>query len=59
MDKEAKSRCIYIEQELLEDMDTGDILLLDDGQLTFDILEKSATVARCKVVQGGVLSSKG
>ena len=59
MDQDAGNQeGVYIEQALLEDMDAGDVLLLDDGRLTFDILEKSATVARCKVVQGGVLSSK-
>ena len=53
MDKEAGNQdAVYIEQELLEDMDAGDVLLLDDGRLTFDILEKSNSVARCKVVQG-------
>ena len=37
MDKEAGNQdAVYIEQEL-EDMDAGDILLLDDGELTFDI----------------------
>ena len=49
---------VYIDQQLLEDMDAGDTLLLDDGRLTFEITEKSSGAARCKVIQGGVLSSK-
>ena len=53
MDEEAGNQdAVHIKQELLEDMDAGDVLLLDDGRLTFDILEKSNSVARCKVVQG-------
>ncbi len=59
MDPEAGNQdAVYIEQQLLEDMDAGDLLLLDDGRLTFDIVEKSASLARCKVIQGGILSSK-
>ena len=56
MDPEAGNQdAVYIEQQLLEDMDAGDLLLLDDGRLTFDIVEKSASLARCKVIQGGIL----
>jgi pyruvate kinase len=48
---------VYIAQALLEDIEQGSVLLLDDGRLTLQVREKNAYSAFCTVVQGGILSS--
>ena len=49
---------VFIAKDLLEDIDTSDILLLDDGRLTFQVNVKTAHALECTVIQGGILSSK-
>ena len=50
----------YIAQALLEDIEQGSILLLDDGRLTLRVTVKTAYLAVCTVVQCGILpSNKG
>jgi pyruvate kinase len=49
---------VYLDRELLEDINQGDTLLLDDGRLTLRVDEKSPRTAHCVTIQGGVLSSK-
>ena len=49
---------VYLDRELLEDINQGDTLLLDDGRLTLRVEEKSPRTAHCVTIQGGVLSSK-
>ena len=49
---------VYLERELLEDINTGDTLLLDDGRLTLRVEKKSPRTAHCVTIQGGLLSSK-
>jgi pyruvate kinase len=49
---------VYIAPELLQDIDQGSILLLDDGRLTLQVCIKTDHALQCTVVQGGVLSSK-
>lgn len=49
---------IFIAKDLLGDIVKGDILLLDDGRLTFEVNVKTAHAVECTVIQGGVLSSK-
>jgi pyruvate kinase len=44
-------------KELPNDVTRGDTLLLDDGQLALWVCEVAGSQIRCKVVQGGVLSS--
>ena len=48
---------VYIAQALLEDIEQGSVLLLDDGRLTLQVRVKTAYSAVCTVVQGGILSS--
>lgn len=49
---------VFIDKDLLGDIDKSDILLLDDGRLTFEVNVKKAHAVECTVIQGGVLSSK-
>lgn len=49
---------VFIAAELLEDIEQGNVLLLDDGRLTLKVTEKTVHAVQCKVMQGGVLSSK-
>ena len=44
-------------KELPQDVHAGDLLLLDDGRIVFEVLEVSGSRVRCKVVQGGELSN--
>ena len=49
---------VHIDSDLLKDISVGDILLLDDGRLTFNVTSRDDFSVTCLVVQGGVLSSK-
>lgn len=44
-------------KELPNDVVKGDVLLLNDGMLEFDVVEVKGTQVICKVVRGGVLSN--
>lgn len=44
-------------KELPNDVVKGDVLLLNDGMLEFDVLEVKGSQVFCKVVRGGVLSN--
>ncbi|MBB3169661.1 pyruvate kinase [Simiduia aestuariiviva] len=44
--------------DLIDDMDVGDRLTVDNGLINLEILEKHERVMRCKVIDGGVLKSK-
>jgi len=44
-------------KELPRDSRPGDVLLLDDGRIVFEVLEVRGETVRCKVVHGGVLSN--
>ncbi|MFT5331726.1 MAG: pyruvate kinase [Porticoccaceae bacterium] len=49
---------VFIAKDLIGDIDKSDILLLDDGRLTFEVKAKKAHAVECTVIQGGILSSK-
>jgi pyruvate kinase len=44
-------------KELPNDVVKGDVLLLNDGMLEFDVVEVKGTQVICKVVRGGILSN--
>ncbi|MCC6473217.1 MAG: pyruvate kinase [Burkholderiales bacterium] len=44
-------------KELPRDVGEGDVLLLDDGRIMFEVVEVEASAVRCRVVQGGELSN--
>ncbi|KAF0205286.1 MAG: pyruvate [Gallionellaceae bacterium] len=44
-------------KELPNDVIKGDVLLLNDGMLEFDVVEVKGSQVICKVVRGGVLSN--
>jgi pyruvate kinase len=44
-------------KELPRDVRAGDVLLLDDGRLVFDVAKVTGTEVHCKVRHGGVLSN--
>ncbi len=43
---------------LVHDVDSGDMLLLDDGHIVFEVESVQGTEIRCRVVQGGELANK-
>ena len=49
---------VFIDSELLNDIGVDDILLLDDGRLTFTVESRNNHSVTCRVTQGGPLSSK-
>ena len=49
---------VFIDSELLQDIGVDDILLLDDGRLTFTVESRDDHSVICRVTQGGPLSSK-
>ncbi|MGB0449481.1 MAG: pyruvate kinase, partial [Porticoccaceae bacterium] len=49
---------VFIDSELLKDIGVDDILLLDDGRLTFTVESRDDHSVMCRVTQGGPLSSK-
>jgi pyruvate kinase len=44
--------------DLVNDVEPGDTLLLNDGQIVLDVSEIRGTEVRCSVVRGGVLSNR-
>jgi pyruvate kinase len=44
-------------KELPQDVHPGDVLLLDDGRVVFEVLDVHGSRIRCKVVHGGELSN--
>ena len=56
--EQGNDKAIYIAQDLLEDIHQNDILILDDGRLTFEVKVKTEHAVTCTVLQGGILSSK-
>lgn len=49
---------VHIEQPYIDDVKNHDRLLLDDGRIELNVIEKSATSLTCRVTSGGILSSK-
>ena len=49
---------VFIDSDLLNDIGVDDILLLDDGRLTFTVESRNDHSVTCRVTQGGPLSSK-
>ncbi|MDA0871586.1 MAG: pyruvate kinase [Firmicutes bacterium] len=45
-------------QELFEDIEVGQYILIDDGKMRLDILEKKPGVLTCKVFNNGVIKTK-
>ncbi len=44
-------------KELPRDVHSGDVLLLDDGRIVFDVTKVAGTQVHCRVRHGGVLSN--
>ena len=44
-------------KSLPQESRAGDLLLLDDGRIVFEVLEVRGQVVHCKVIHGGVLSN--
>ncbi len=45
-------------QELFEDIQVGQYILIDDGKMRLDILEKKPGVLTCKIFNNGVIKTK-
>ena len=45
-------------QELFEDIEVGQYILIDDGKMRLDIIEKKPGVLTCKVFNNGVIKTK-
>ena len=44
--------------ELIDTVNVGDKITVDNGLINLEVLEKNAPLMRCKVIDGGVLGSK-
>ncbi len=44
--------------ELPADVKSGDMLLVDDGELSFRVEETTDTEIRCTVIDGGMMKSQ-
>jgi pyruvate kinase len=42
---------------LVQDLRTGDLVLLDDGRLELKVLEKGPDALQCRIIRGGILKS--
>jgi len=56
-DVEASSIQVNYE-DLVNDMDIGDILTVDNGLINFQVLSKEHRTMQCEVIDGGLLKSK-
>jgi len=56
-DKGSKERVGFSYKELLNDVNRGDTLLLDDGRIVLWVEEVSGQEIKCRTVVGGVLSN--
>ncbi|MBQ9116241.1 MAG: pyruvate kinase, partial [Clostridia bacterium] len=45
-------------KHLTEDLEVGDTILVNNGLVIFEVIELTATEARCKVIAGGELSNR-
>ena len=45
-------------EDLVKDMDTGDIITVDNGLINLKVLSKETKSMRCRVIDGGLLKSK-
>jgi pyruvate kinase len=45
-------------QALPHDVEKGELILLDDGNMTLEVLDKGDREVRCKVIYGGLLKNK-
>ena len=45
-------------KELVKDVDAGDILILNDGQVSMQVISVSKNIVNCSVVNGGILSDR-
>lgn len=53
------SECLFIRYApLLEDLKVGDTILLDDGLLKLEVVEKTENAFEARVLEGGVLRSR-
>ncbi len=43
---------------LIDDLEVGNRVMLADGTVSFEVVERSSDTARCVVVQGGILRSR-
>lgn len=56
---DVETRSIQINySNLIEDVDVGDRITVDNGLINLEVLEKTPPVMKCRVVDGGVLKSK-
>ena len=56
-DVEASSIQVNYE-DLVNDMDIGDIITVDNGLINFQVLSKEHRTMQCEVIDGGLLKSK-
>lgn len=58
-DEDVESSSIQINYEdLINDVQIGDKITVDNGLINLEVLDKEERVMRCKVIDGGVLKSK-
>mmetsp|Transcript_3027 Transcript_3027/g.5061 ORF Transcript_3027/g.5061 Transcript_3027/m.5061 type:complete len:520 (+) Transcript_3027:79-1638(+) len=56
--KSRKNTCTVNYDDFVNDVHVGDLLLVDGGMMSFEVLKISKKDVECKVVDGGVLKSR-
>lgn len=58
-EEDVEASSIHINYEdLIHDVDVGDMITVDNGLINLEILSKQERVIQCKVIDGGLLKSK-
>ena len=57
--EDVESSSIHINyDDLINDVDIGDIITVDNGLINLEVLSKQLRIMQCKVIDGGLLKSK-
>jgi len=56
--KDRKNTCTVNYDDFVNDVHVGDLLLVDGGMMSFEVIKITAKDVECKVVDGGVLKSR-
>ncbi|MDA3780769.1 MAG: pyruvate kinase [Bacteroidales bacterium] len=58
-EKESTKDCIFVSyKNFAKDVQVGNKILIDDGDIAFDIIEKSNNTVKCKVLNTGLIKSR-
>ncbi len=57
--KESTQECIYVSyKNFAKDVQVGNKILIDDGDIAFDIIEKNNNTVKCKILNSGIVKGR-